>query len=114
MRKILGGLTLALAVVFTAPAVAQKTDKPAKSERPSKEEAQKLTDHTKLRNAITKKVKYPASKADVVASLAKARIKTDDAKWVSETLPDRSFDTSDDVVKALGWEVTPAADETAK
>jgi hypothetical protein len=74
-----------------------------------KEAQQKLKEHLRLRNHIVKKVKYPATKESVVASLKNARdVKPDDKKWVEETLSERTYDTSDDVVKALGWEVAPA------
>ena len=57
----------------------------------SKEDQQKVAEHNKLRNEI-KKVKYPASKADVVAHVK--GIKADDKKWFSETLPDKTYESA--------------------
>jgi len=71
----------------------------------SKEDQQKLSEHNKLRMEI-KKVKYPASKATIVAHVK--GIKADDKKWFTETLPDKTFESADDVYSALGWEATPA------
>ena len=71
----------------------------------SKEDQQKLADHNKLRMEI-KKVKYPASKTTIVAHVK--GIKADDKKWFSETLPDKTYESADDVYSALGWEATPA------
>ena len=72
----------------------------------SKEDQAKLAEHNKLRMEI-KKVKYPASKASIVSHVK--GIKADDKKWFSETLPDKTYGSADDVFSALGWEATPAA-----
>jgi len=72
----------------------------------SKEDQEKLREHNKLRAEI-KKVKYPAPKADVVSHVK--GIKADDKKWFSETLPDKTYESADDVYSALGWgEATPS------
>ena len=71
----------------------------------SKEDQQKVAEHNKLRIEI-KKVKYPAAKATIVAHVK--GIKADDKKWFSETLPDKTYGSADDVFTALGWEATPA------
>jgi hypothetical protein len=71
----------------------------------SKDEAQKLSEHNKLRMEI-KKVKYPAPKATIVAHVK--GIKADDKKWFADTLPDKTYESADDVFSALGWESTPA------
>ena len=122
MKKITGWMTsfalaLALAVpAFTSGAVAadkgQKADKAAgaattegTSAGMSKDEADKLKDHNKLRGQITK-VKYPATKNDIVAKVK--GIKADDKKWFSDTLPDKTYESADDVFSALGWEANPA------
>jgi hypothetical protein len=70
----------------------------------SKDDQEKLKEHNKLRGEI-KKVKYPASKADIVAHVK--GIKPDDKKWFSETLPEKTYTSSDEVYKALGWPETP-------
>jgi len=72
----------------------------------SKEDQQKVAEHNKLRMEI-KKVKYPASKTTIVAHVK--GIKADDKKWFSETLPDKTYESADDVYSALGWgEAAPA------
>jgi len=72
----------------------------------SKEDQQKLAEHNKLRMEI-KKVKYPASKTTIVAHVK--GIKADDKKWFTETLPDKTYESADDVYTALGWpEAAPA------
>jgi len=114
MRKVnmgwMMGLALALAVpsfsnAFAAsPKAAASNDEAAPAL--SKEDQQKLNEHNKLRMEI-KKVKYPASKASVVAHVK--GIKSDDKKWFSDTLPDKTYSSADDVFSALGWETAPAA-----
>lgn len=108
MRNIFGGLTLALAVAFAMPAVvnAGDTDKPTVS----KEEQQKLKEHNKLRAEIGKQ-KYPASKGEVVSRIK--GVKAEDKKWVEETLADKTYNSSDEVVTALGWEVMPTPEKGA-
>ena len=77
----------------------------------SKEEQEKVKEHNKLRAEI-KKVKYPAAKGDVVSHIK--GIKADDKKWFSDTLPDKTYESADDVFTALGWEANPAAPAAAK
>jgi hypothetical protein len=72
----------------------------------SKDEAERVKEHNKLRTEI-KKVKYPAAKGDIVAKVK--GLKADDKKWFADTLPDKSYASADDVFSALGWETTPAA-----
>ena len=111
MRKVnmgwMMGLALALAVPSFSSAFAA-SPKAADEAAPalSKEDQQKLNEHNKLRMEI-KKVKYPASKASVVAHVK--GIKSDDKKWFSDTLPDKTYSSADDVFSALGWETAPAA-----
>ena len=121
MRKLNMGWIMALALGLAVPSVstalaapkAAKTAKPAADESGaapaapmSKEDQQKLNEHNKLRMEI-KKVKYPASKASIVAHVK--GIKADDKKWFSETLPEKTYGSADDVFSALGWEAAPAA-----
>jgi hypothetical protein len=116
MRKLNMGWMMALALGLAVPSFsnalaatkskAAKTDEGAPSTASmSKDDQAKLAEHNKLRTEI-KKVKYPATKADLVAHVK--GIKADDKKWFSETLPDKTFATPDDVFNALGWETTPA------
>ena len=56
-------------------------------------------------------MKYPAPKATIVSHVK--GIKADDKKWFSETLPDKTYESADDVFTALGWEATPAAQVAA-
>ena len=72
----------------------------------SKDEQQKLNEHNKLRTEI-KKVKYPAAKADIVSHVK--GLKADDKKWFTDTLPDKTYGSADDVFSALGWETAPAS-----
>jgi len=109
------GLAGLLAFAVATPAVAGK--RPARStesaeatgdtQNLSKEDQAKLREHIKLRNRIMKGVKYPASKEDIVRASNKSwsDIKADDKKWFQETLPDKTFNSSDEVMKALGWPV---------
>jgi hypothetical protein len=114
MRKLnmgwMMGLALALAVPSFSNAFAASPKAAASGDEAgtalSKEDQQKLNEHNKLRMEI-KKVKYPASKASVVAHVK--GIKADDKKWFSDTLPDKTYSSPDDVFSALGWETAPAA-----
>jgi hypothetical protein len=72
----------------------------------SKEDQEKLKEHNKLRAEI-KKVKFPAAKADIVSHVK--GLKADDKKWFTDTLPEKTYATADDVFSALGWETTPPA-----
>jgi hypothetical protein len=118
MRKLNMGWMVALALGLAVPSFSTafaagtkstksaKTDEAAPAAAPmSKDEAQKLSEHNKLRMEI-KKVKYPAPKATIVAHVK--GIKADDKKWFSDTLPDKTYESADDVFSALGWETTPA------
>ena len=122
MRKWKLGWMMALALGLAVPsfssalAAGAKTAKPASSGSDeasatsagagmSKEDQQKVAEHNKLRMEI-KKVKYPASKTTIVAHVK--GIKADDKKWFTETLPDKTYESPDDVYSALGWEATPA------
>ena len=121
MRKLNMGWMMALALGLAVPsfssAYAAGTKSPkaasgsdeasaASAGSMSKEDQAKLAEHNKLRMEI-KKVKYPASKSTIVAHVK--GIKADDKKWFSETLPDKTYGSADDVFSALGWEATPAA-----
>ena len=120
MRKNMGwmmALALGLAVPSFSTAFAagsksaaaksaKATDDSSAAAAPmSKDEAQKLSEHNKLRAEI-KKVKYPAPKATIVSHVK--GIKADDKKWFTDTLPDKTYESADDVFSALGWETTPA------
>lgn len=117
MRKSNMGLTMGLALALAVPsfstAFAAKSSKTTASDEAgaasagsmSKDEQQKVTEHNKLRAEI-KKVKYPAPKATIVSHVK--GIKADDKKWFSETLPDKTYQSAEDVFTALGWETTPA------
>jgi hypothetical protein len=125
MRKLNMGWIMALALGLAVPSVstalaAPKAAKTAKTADESgaapaapmsKDEQQKLMEHNKLRSEI-KKVKYPAEKAAIVSHVK--GIKADDKKWFSDTLPDKTYNSAEDVFSALGWETTPAAPATTK
>ena len=121
MRIVMGGWTFLLATALAIPTFAgmsaaeAKGTKSAKSETAaagtadtstmSKEDQDKLREHNKLRAEI-KKVRYPAAKADVVAKVK--GIKADDKKWFEQTLPEKTYNSADEVFSARGWETTPA------
>jgi hypothetical protein len=126
MRKLNMGLMMALALGLAVPSVSTafaagtkstksastKTDDSSAAAAPmSKDEAAKVAEHNKLRSEI-KKVKYPAPKATIVSHVK--GIKADDKKWFTDTLPDKTYESADDVFSALGWEATPAAPAAAK
>ncbi|HET6149992.1 MAG TPA: DUF2795 domain-containing protein [Polyangia bacterium] len=114
MKKTsLGWMTLALAIGFAVPAlskvsVANAKETSADESKSSKEDAAKLKEHNKLRAEITR-VKYPASKTEVVSHVK--GIKADDKKWFEETLPEKTYESANDVMTALGWEATPPSEE---
>src|SRR5687767_1529995 len=104
MRIVTLGLTLGLVAALSAPAIAApKASRPPKTagaegsadSAGGKEEQQKLRDHMRLREHITKHVKYPATKQELVgACKGMKEVKADDKKWFAETLADRTYDTS--------------------
>jgi len=118
MRKLNMGWMLGLALAMAVPSFSSAraatkggaTDEAGSAPAAmSKDDQQKVAEHNKLRMEI-KKVKYPASKATIVAHVK--GIKADDKKWFSETLPDKTYESADDVYTALGWgesAPTPAA-----
>ena len=115
MSKLALGLILSAASIFTLPAVAAarsvaKDQPAAAATTPSdKETQQKLKEHLRMRDHIVKSVKYPATKESLVTAFKGLRdIKPGDKKWFEETLPSKTYDTPDEVMKALGWEVAPA------
>jgi hypothetical protein len=121
MRRLMGFMlagALALPTFAGIGAVQAKTKSAASADSStsgtsgmSKEDQEKLREHNKLRAEI-EKVKYPAPKADVVAHVK--GIKADDKKWFSETLPDRTYNSADEVFSALGWETATAEGTPAK
>ena len=89
----------------SAKAAPASDDATASTSGMSKDDQEKLKEHNKLRSEIGK-VKYPASKATIVGHVK--GIKPDDKKWFSETLPEKTYTSADEVYKALGWPETPA------
>ncbi len=115
MTKLILSLPLVIAVAFSMPAVGHaKPARPSKSEATadpaaSKEDQQKLHDHMKMKDHIAKHVKYPATKQDLVkACKGMSDVKASDKKWFEETLADKTYDSAEDVERALGWAVPPA------
>ena len=114
MRKVNKGWMMAVALGLAIPSFSSaygaskasaSGDQPAPTSM-SKDDQAKLAEHVKLRNEI-KKVKYPAPKSSIVSHVK--GIKPDDKKWFTETLPDKTYESADDVFSALGWETTAAA-----
>ena len=124
MSKLALGLIVSAAAFFTLPAVT--TAKTARKEQPTsagkaetaavpldKDAQQKLKDHLRMRDHIAKSVKYPATKDSLVRTFNGLHdIKPDDRKWFEATLPSKTYETPDEVMKALGWEVAPAGKTT--
>jgi len=120
MSKLALGLIVSAAAFFTLPAVT--TAKTARKERPAtadkaettavpldKEAQQRLKDHLRMRDHIAKSVKYPATKDSLVRTFNGLHdIKPDDRKWFEATLPSKTYETPDEVMTALGWQVAPA------
>jgi hypothetical protein len=125
MSKLALGLPLVLAAVFALPAPssaksAAKEQAVARADRADKtstapldkEAQQRLREHVKMRNHITKSVKYPATKEEIVTVFKGLHdMKADDRKWFEETLPSKTYASPEEVMKGLGWEVAP--EETA-
>ena len=122
MRKLHQGGMFMLALALAAPSfiatraavaktAATSSDDTSAAAGMSKEDQDKLKEHNKLRMEI-KKVKYPAAKSTIVAHVK--GIKADDKKWFEETLPDRTYGSSDEVMSALGWETAASADNDEK
>lgn len=125
MSKSILGLILAVIAVVGMPSIgAAKSagkDDTATAEKSGaaapldKDAQQKLKDHLRMRNHIVKNVKYPATKESIVTTFKGFRdVKPGDRKWFEETLPSNTYQTSDDVMKALGWEVAPVAAKSEK
>ena len=127
MSKLVLGLMLSAAPFFTLqtvsaaktapkeqPARLDKVEAPQTGAPLDKDAQQKLKDHLRMRDHILKSVKYPATKDSLVRAFKGLHdIKPGDRKWFEETLPSKTYETPDDVMKALGWEVAPAGKTTA-
>jgi hypothetical protein len=122
MSKLIIGSILTVAFAFSQPAVGAKAskdraaasaDKAPAAAPLDKEAQQKLKEHMKMRDRV-KAAKYPASKDDLVTAFKGYKdIKADDKKWFEETLPNKTFASAEEVMKALGWEVSPDEATTA-
>ena len=123
MSKLTLGTILTVAFAFSAPAIgapkvaakeraasadrADRADKAQAAAPLDKETQQKLREHMRMRNHV-KSVKYPATKEELVTAFKGFKdVKADDRKWFEETLPAKTYDNAEDVMKALGWEVMP-------
>src|SRR5689334_21934003 len=123
MRIAILGFTLGLVAAVAMPVIAApkaaRPSKAAKVEAPvdstlTAAEQQKLREHLRLREHIVKGVKYPATKHELVNACKNLRgVSADDKKWFEETLTDKTYDSSGEVVKTLGWEPTPESAEKA-
>ena len=121
MQKIMGWMTaaaLALSLSALSPvavaAKGAKADKASTEEGSSagmsKDEADKLKEHNKLRGQIAR-MKFPATKAEIVSHVK--GMKTDDKKWFEQTLPEKTYTSADDVYSALGWPTEPAPEKSS-
>jgi hypothetical protein len=120
--KFMLGTILTVAFAFSQAAVgapkaakdrAASADKAEAAAPLDKEAQQKLKEHMKMRNHV-KAMKYPATKEELVTAFKGFKdVKADDRKWFEETLPSKTFSSAEDVMKALGWEVSADESTTA-
>ncbi len=100
MKSYLMVVAIALAGalgVVEPPALAARTWHEAKASKP------KLQDEKSIREHVLSHVKYPTTKAELVEACSKmSDVPAADRKWFAEKLPDRSYATPEDVLKALG------------
>lgn len=55
---------------------------------------------------------YPATKGELVEECQKlSDFSDEDKKWFMENLPEGSYDSADEVMKALGWQKKPGMAE---
>ena len=117
-RFWISGLTLAsgIALCTATPAVAaggaggtvaQTEKKPAKAAQHAKKHAWK--NEKQVREHLAKHIKFPATKADLLKACNDySDSSPEDKKWVMENLPEGSYASPDDVLKALGMPVATA------
>jgi hypothetical protein len=97
MRNVIKNLTLALALTVASPALVAAPTAFAKPAASLKVDWKKTEDH--LRNHQS----YPATRAELLASCKDLMDFSDaEKKWFADHLPEGSYKSADDVLKALG------------
>jgi hypothetical protein len=62
-------------------------------------------DLTKLKAHANDHIKYPATRAEILAACAQTpEFSAGEKKWIGENLPEGTYNSSDDVIKALKLE----------
>ena len=114
LRHLSGSLALACGLALTSPALAAESNTPAaKTEhkhaksKPAGKHAWKDEKH--VREHLASHVKFPATKADLLKACNDfSDAAAEDKKWFTDTLPDGTYASADDVLKALGMTATTA------
>ena len=53
---------------------------------------------------IKKHNEYPATKGDIIESCNEmSDVPKEERKWIEKSLPDRTYEESNEVIRALGW-----------
>jgi hypothetical protein len=92
------GFVLAGALAFALPAIAAP-----KATTLADMKAHKLADQKTFEDHIRNHITYPASSAEIHAACAKEKdVNAADKKWFDQALPDRTYASADDVLKAVG------------
>ena len=89
-------LVIGLALVGCASNPAPQASTPTATVASSRPDAAKAVKHMKDH------VKYPASRAAILAACADTpEFTSEEKKWISDNLPERTYASADDVVAAL-------------
>ena len=96
MRTIIKSLVLSIALTAGTAAVAH-------AEKPTAAKAQKgKTDWKNIESHLRQHQQYPATKAELVAACNNLSDFSDaDKKWFADMLPEGTYASADEVVKAL-------------
>jgi len=95
MRTIIKTLALTLAIAIIAPALTDKSSVLA-AETTTQIDRKKATEH------LTKHQTYPATRAELLASCKNLMDFSDaEKKWFAAHLPEGSYASADEVVKAV-------------
>lgn len=99
MKMVLSSFVIC-AALFSAPAFAEGDAAKTKKEAPAKAG---WSDPEGVKEHVLKHVKYPASKGDLVkACNSMADVPATDKEKFAKQLPDKTYASADEVMKALG------------
>jgi hypothetical protein len=99
-RKIVAGLATALGLVIALPAFAG--DKPAAPAAEKKDAAHKWANEKTAMTHLKEHIKYPATKTEILAQCTgMSEADKADKEWLTANLPEGSYKTADEVMKAL-------------